>query len=389
MGLTTTFIPAVTTAPRALFTFRSTALGRPLISHVLPTRRATLIPILCQTSEPAAEAEPEISASADPSAEPTEEVSDPVAEAAQAESETPEANEQTDVPAAEPVVAENAEEAEGEGESTEESSENVMAKDEGEKKRRRRMRPKKNVTLPLENLTPGMELEGTVNAVMDYGAFVGGFGTASDGLLHVSQLGAGYVNNVSDRVKEGDKVKVRILSVDLEKKTFSLTMKTPEELAAKKTARRENPRAGAAARQVEQDKKWETFEFDPEVFVDAKVMSVTDFGGFCQLLTDEGGKLETAPTDGLVHISQLSTKRVAKVSDVLTVGDIVKVRVVSTDRKRNRISMSLIGPDDEDENDAKQSADMTADVERANQSQPEFKTAFELAFERAEAGTGN
>lgn len=249
-----------------------------------------------------------------------------------------------------------------------------------ERRRRRRTRQRREVTLPLEEMEVGMELEGTVKSVMDYGAFVGGMGTPTDGLLHVSQLGSGFVENVSDVVKVGDKLKVRVLNVDLTRGNFSLTMKNPQ-VDSSPFARKEAAKEAAVARKKELNRKWDSFTFDPEQFIEGKVMSVTDFGAFCKLI-DENGEPRDYPTDGLIHISELSEKRIEKVTDVIEVGQIVKVRVVGADRKRNRISLSMR----EYRMSAEESAfSMAKDIAEAEKDQPTFKTSFQLAFEKAEA----
>lgn len=258
----------------------------------------------------------------------------------------------------------------------------------GEKKRRRRTRAKREVTLPLEKIAVGMELEGTVRSVMEYGAFVGDMGTPTDGLLHVSQLKSGYVEKVSDVVEVGQKLKVRVLSVDLNRGNFSLTMKTQEELAAEKMERTERRGAERANRKENMSKKWDEFSFDPKVFVDAQVTSVTEFGAFCMLLDDSGNPSESVPTEGLVHISELAEGRVEQVTDVLQEQQKVKVRVVSADRDRNRISLSLREWKDfkaERNDDSGKQSDFSKEIAASKSSQPVFKTSMELAFEKARA----
>ena len=79
--------------------------------------------------------------------------------------------------------------------------------------------------LHIEDLKPGMVLEGTVRNVVDFGAFVD-IGVHEDGLVHLSQLCNRYVKHPSEVVSVGDIVNVRVLSVDLKKKRIALTMKT-------------------------------------------------------------------------------------------------------------------------------------------------------------------
>ncbi|UQZ83938.1 30S ribosomal protein S1 [Paenibacillus konkukensis] len=80
--------------------------------------------------------------------------------------------------------------------------------------------------LQIEDLVPGMELQGTVRNVIDFGAFVD-IGIKNDGLVHISQLSDSYVKHPMDVVSVGDTVTVWVLSVDLKKGRVSLTMKKP------------------------------------------------------------------------------------------------------------------------------------------------------------------
>lgn len=80
--------------------------------------------------------------------------------------------------------------------------------------------------LKIEDLAPGMELQGTVRNVIDFGAFVD-IGIKSDGLVHISQLRSGFVKHPMDVVSVGDNVTVWVLNVDLKKGRVGLTMKPP------------------------------------------------------------------------------------------------------------------------------------------------------------------
>ncbi|MBE0335198.1 RNA-binding transcriptional accessory protein [Paenibacillus sp. 23TSA30-6] len=82
--------------------------------------------------------------------------------------------------------------------------------------------------LKIEDLEPGMELQGTVRNVIDFGAFVD-IGIKSDGLVHISQLRNGFVKHPMDVVSVGDNVTVWVLNVDLKKGRVGLTMKAPAE----------------------------------------------------------------------------------------------------------------------------------------------------------------
>ena len=78
----------------------------------------------------------------------------------------------------------------------------------------------------LEDLKPGMELQGTVRNVVDFGAFVD-IGVHQDGLVHISQICDRFLRHPSEAVQVGDVVRVRVLSVDGKKKRISLTMRGP------------------------------------------------------------------------------------------------------------------------------------------------------------------
>lgn len=90
--------------------------------------------------------------------------------------------------------------------------------------------------LSMEDLKPGMELDGTVRNVADFGAFVD-IGVHQDGLVHISQLCSRFIRHPSEAVKIGDVVRVRVLSVDAAKKRISLTMKLEKDEKEKGTER--------------------------------------------------------------------------------------------------------------------------------------------------------
>ncbi|MBF8376393.1 30S ribosomal protein S1 [Alicyclobacillus mali] len=160
----------------------------------------------------------------------------------------------------------------------------------------------------FEALKPGDVIEGTVQRLTDFGAFVDVGG--ADGLVHISELSFTHVNHPSEVVHEGDRVKVRVLRVDPEAGRISLSIKAalPE--------------------------PWETYanEFRPGDVVQGVVRRVVDFGAFVELRPG---------LEGLVHVSQISNEHVDKPSDVLQPGQEVTVRVLSVDPERKRISLSM------------------------------------------------
>lgn len=159
-----------------------------------------------------------------------------------------------------------------------------------------------------EELAQGQIREGTVRSIMPYGAFIDLGGV--DGLLHVSAMSHTRVTDPKKIVKEGDKVQVMVLSVDKEKKKVSLGLK-----------------------QLSKD-PWETAvnDFPVGTTVTGPVKKIMEFGAFVEL----------APgVEGLVHISQVSTKRIGRVGEVLKEGQSVQAKVLNIDMEKKRISLSI------------------------------------------------
>lgn len=160
----------------------------------------------------------------------------------------------------------------------------------------------------LESLQPGQVREGTVRKLTDFGAFVDLGGV--DGLLHVSRMGWGRVENPAELFQPGQRIQVKIISVDQASQRISLSYR---ELV-------ENPwdRAAEKYRENEQYR--------------GRVTRLAEYGAFVEL---EPG------VEGLVHISELSHKKVWRVSDVVKEGDEVDVVVLGVDPQQRRISLSM------------------------------------------------
>ena len=161
----------------------------------------------------------------------------------------------------------------------------------------------------LHSLTPGQVFDGVVRKLMDFGAFVD-IGNGVDGLLHISQLAWGRVKHPSDVLQEGQTIKVRIEKVNPETGRISLTYRDLLE----------NPWTEAAR------------NYPPRSIAKGTVTKLMDFGAF----------VEIAPgIEGLVHISELSPKRVWRASDVVKEGQEVEVMVLSVDTAAQRMSLSM------------------------------------------------
>jgi len=205
---------------------------------------------------------------------------------------------------------------------------------------------------PLSEFTVGETITGKVKSVVSYGAFLD-IGAQTDGLLHISQLSVDYVSDVQSVLEVGQEVQVRILNVDEKKSQVALTLLSEEdEQKAKESSgrpkqqqqRQDRPKRrddGAVLTQLS-EKGWST-----DQFVEGTVVSTVDFGAFVrvdasQLNPDVEGEL-----DGLVHISALTPGRADSVTSIVNVNDKVKVRVKGL--SNNKVSLSMISPEDERE----------------------------------------
>lgn len=209
----------------------------------------------------------------------------------------------------------------------------------------------------LKDLEIGAEILAKVKTVTSYGAFLD-IGAVSDALVHVSRLSDDFVANVGDIVKQGEEVTVRVLSVDLDKKQIAVTMRSPE--AEAKAAdgprgqsagrRRDRPQrsGGDQAAQAATIAALDAKGFDDGQFVDGEVVSALDFGAFVRFDTSPLGEGLEGEVDGLVHISALADGRTNAVSDVVTVGDKVRVRIRTVDTDAGRISLSMITKEQEE-----------------------------------------
>src|SRR6476620_776126 len=160
----------------------------------------------------------------------------------------------------------------------------------------------------LSSLQAGQVLEGTVQRITDFGAFVdiGGM----DGLVHISQLSHQHVEKTSDVVEEGQKVQVKVLSVDQENERISLSIK--ETLP------------GPWANIAEKTPKGS--------ILDGTVKRIVSYGAFVEVLPG---------VEGLVHISQISHKHIGTPNEVLSEGDHIKVKVLDVNETEQRLSLSI------------------------------------------------
>ena len=158
----------------------------------------------------------------------------------------------------------------------------------------------------LEKINVGDVIEGTVKNITDFGAFIDLGG--ADGLLHISEMSWGRVDNPKKIYKVGDTVKVFIK--DIKDTKIALSVKFPEE----------NPWNNAAEKYAAGN------------VVTGKVARMTDFGAFVEL----------APgVDALLHVSQISRDHVEKPADVLSIGQEIEAKIVDFDEADRKISLSI------------------------------------------------
>lgn len=160
----------------------------------------------------------------------------------------------------------------------------------------------------LQSIQVGQVLEGTVVRMTNFGVFVN-IGEV-DGLVHISQLAHTRVDHPSDVVKEGDVVKVKVLAIDEESGRVSLSVKAA--LPA--------PWDGIEQKIKEGD------------VLEGTVKRLAPFGAFVEVLPG---------VEGLVHISQISTKHIGTPHEVLKEGDVVKVKVLAVNEQEKRLSLSI------------------------------------------------
>lgn len=210
---------------------------------------------------------------------------------------------------------------------------------------------KKKPGKDISEFAEGTTVTGTVKSIASYGAFID-IGASTDGLLHVSQLSAGFVSDVSEVVKEGQEVSVRIVKIDASKGQIGLSMMTEEEAAAAKPARRtggggnRGRRDDSAVLNALNEKGW-----DQAVMVEGTVVSTVDFGAFVKVdASTLNGECEGS-FDGLVHISALKVGRVGSVTDVVKANDKVQVRCKFIDN--GKVSLTMLSVEDEEAEAAK------------------------------------
>ncbi len=157
-------------------------------------------------------------------------------------------------------------------------------------------------------LEVGQVFEGTVKSMTDYGVFVN-IGPV-DGMVHKSELSWKRFRIPADIISVGDTLTVYVKDLNADKKRISLGCKTEEN----------NPWNMFVAQYSEGDE------------VDVKIASIMTYGAFAEIISG---------VDGLIHISQISNKRINNTADVLHVGDEVKAKITAIDAENKKVSLSI------------------------------------------------
>ena len=183
-------------------------------------------------------------------------------------------------------------------------------------------------------IAEGKEYDGEIKSLTDFGAFVDLGGV--DGMVHTSELSWRRIKHPSEVVKVGEKIHVYVKSFDREKGRISLGYKTDDM----------NP--------------WNIFttKYAEGDVAEVKIVSLMPFGAFAEIVPG---------CDGLIHISQIADRKIAKPEEVLEVGQVVEAKITAIDNEKHKVSLSiraLIEPEEEaDEAPVEEAAEEVADAE--------------------------
>jgi predicted RNA-binding protein with RPS1 domain len=200
----------------------------------------------------------------------------------------------------------------------------------------------------IDDIKPGMALNGRVKRIELYGAFVD-LGIGTDGLLHISQLGQRDVRNVEDVVHVGQDLEVFVLKIDKEQRRIALSLVKPQ-----------------ASKQV--DIPWEAIKTGMDVT--GTVIKIENYGVFLEF---------GAERPGMIHVSELANDYVKSPTDVVQLGSELTARVIKFDRRKKRIDLSVKALQ------AQENRRAMAELEEPSEALP---TAMELALRQAMGQNG-
>jgi len=160
----------------------------------------------------------------------------------------------------------------------------------------------------LDRLSPGVEVEGVISNIVDFGAFVDLDGI--DGLIHISELSWSHVNHPSEVLEIGQKVRVKVLDVDRDRQRISLGLKQTQ--------------TDPWQRVIDECRQGDV--------VRGRITKVVTFGAFAEIVSG---------VEGLIHISELAEHHVENPREVVQQGEEVNVKIIEIDPDRRRLSLSL------------------------------------------------
>jgi transcriptional accessory protein Tex/SPT6 len=160
-------------------------------------------------------------------------------------------------------------------------------------------------SLDIHSLKAGQRLTGKVKNIAQFGAFVD-VGIPQDGLVHISKLARHKVDKVSDVVSEGQEIEVWVKKVDTKRGRLSLTMIKPVQRRLR--------------------------DIEEETELEGTITRLESYGAFVDIDSDR---------DGLVHISQITHEYIKHPEEALKVGDKVNVKVLSVNRKKRQVDLSI------------------------------------------------
>ncbi len=208
-------------------------------------------------------------------------------------------------------------------------------------------------------LSVGQEVKGVIKRVTEFGAFVD-IGAGRDGLIHISELAVGRVNQVSDVVQAGQEMTLWIKKLDRARNRISLTLISPDTKTIK--------------------------DINDGDVVPGTVSRLVPYGAFIDI---------GVGTDALLHVREMSSNYVAKPEDVVKLGEKLDVRILTVNRRRRRIDLTLKGVRDEPEPEMAQVAAAAAALgvqENVDVVDPyenvQVLSPMELAFKRAMEAEG-
>jgi small subunit ribosomal protein S1 len=187
----------------------------------------------------------------------------------------------------------------------------------------------------VKTLAKGMKLTGKVTNVTEFGAFVD-IGVGRDGLVHISELRRQGGGQDSGTISTGDEVTVWIKDLDRKRNRISLSMREPSRTKLR--------------------------DLKPGMVVEGEVTRLVPYGAFIDI---------GLRRDGMVHVTEMAQGYVRDPSDILTVGDVVQVKVLEIDRKKRRVALSMKEP--------------PVEIGAEEEEEDALPTTMELAFKQAMA----